>query len=134
MLGASYCESYYYYPSHKPIFDFHLALADSFTGMNPSSSEELCKFFAQGFCRYGSTCRNSHKLPAIARSSSSQGGGGAHLVSTRDPDLRLCNTIDDLIETAYDHLDTISPRGMAAFWSLLVNIFKTIAGGTVGFN
>ena len=42
--------------------------------------------------------------------------------STRrsDPDMRQCNTIEDLIETAYDHLDTISPRGIAAFWFLLV--------------
>jgi hypothetical protein len=46
-----------------------------------------------------------------------------------DPDMRLCNTIDDLIETAYDHLSTISPRGMAAFWSLLVKHVKNHRGG-----
>ena len=34
--------------------------------------------------------------------------------------MRQCNTIDDLIDTAHDHLSTISPRGIAAFWSLLV--------------
>jgi hypothetical protein len=52
-------------------------------------------------------------------------------LSTRrsDPDMRLCNTIDDLIETAYDHLDTISPRGIAAFWSLLVKHVQNHRGG-----
>jgi hypothetical protein len=51
--------------------------------------------------------------------------------STRrsDPDMRQCNTIDDLIETAYDHLSTISPRGMAAFWSLLVKHVQNHRGG-----
>ena len=38
--------------------------------------------------------------------------------STRrsNPDMRQCNTIEDLVRLAYDHLDTISPRGIAAFW------------------
>jgi hypothetical protein len=51
--------------------------------------------------------------------------------STRrsDPDMRQCNTIHDLIETAYDHLDTISPRGIAAFWSLLVKHVRNHRGG-----
>jgi hypothetical protein len=51
--------------------------------------------------------------------------------STRrsDPDMRQCNTIDDLIETAYYHLDTISPRGIAAFWSLLVKHVQNHRGG-----
>ena len=34
--------------------------------------------------------------------------------------MRLCNTVEELVHLAHDHLDTISPRGMAAFWSLLV--------------
>jgi hypothetical protein len=41
-------------------------------------------------------------------------------VSNRDPDLRQCNTIDELAQLAYDHLDNFSSRGIAAFWSLLV--------------
>jgi hypothetical protein len=100
--------------------------------MNPSSSEELCKFFAAGFCRYGSTCRNSHKLPAgdnNARSSSSQ--GGAHLVSTRDPDLRQCKNLENLVHLAYDHLSTITPWGIAAFWSLLVKHVQNHRGGNI---
>jgi len=51
--------------------------------------------------------------------------------STRrsDPDMSQCNTIDDLIETAYDHLDTISPRGIAEFWSSLVKHVQNHRGG-----
>jgi hypothetical protein len=51
--------------------------------------------------------------------------------STRwdDPDMRQCNTIDDLIETAYDHLDTISPRVIATFWSLLEKHVQNHRGG-----
>ena len=52
-------------------------------------------------------------------------------MSTRDPDLRLCNTIDDLIDTAHDHLSTISPRGIAAFWSLLVKHVQNHRGGNI---
>jgi hypothetical protein len=51
--------------------------------------------------------------------------------STRrsDPDMRQCNTIDNLIETAYNRLSTISPRGIAVFWSLLVNHVQNHRGG-----
>jgi DNA-directed RNA polymerase specialized sigma54-like protein len=34
--------------------------------------------------------------------------------------MRQCNTAEELVHLAHDHLDTISPRGMAAFWSSLV--------------
>ena len=34
--------------------------------------------------------------------------------------MRQCNTVEDLVQVAYNHLDTISPRGIAAFWSLFV--------------
>jgi hypothetical protein len=41
-------------------------------------------------------------------------------VSNQDPDMRQCNTIDELVQLAYDHLDNFSSRGIAAFWSLMV--------------
>jgi hypothetical protein len=34
--------------------------------------------------------------------------------------MRQCDSIEELVQSAHDHLDTISPRGMTAFWSLLV--------------
>jgi hypothetical protein len=43
--------------------------------------------------------------------------------------MRQCNTIDDLIGTAYDHLDTISPRGIAAFWPSLEKHVQNHRGG-----
>jgi hypothetical protein len=51
--------------------------------------------------------------------------------STRrsDPDMRQCNTAEELVHLAYDHLDTISPRGIAAFWSLLVKHVQNHRGG-----
>ena len=43
--------------------------------------------------------------------------------------MRLCNIAEDLVHLAYDHLDTISPRGIAAFWSSLVKHVKNHRGG-----
>ena len=43
--------------------------------------------------------------------------------------MRLCNIAEDLVHLAYDHLDTISPRGIAAFWSLLVKHVQNHRGG-----
>jgi hypothetical protein len=43
--------------------------------------------------------------------------------------MRLCNTAEELVHLAYDHLDTISPRGIAAFWSLLVKHVQNHRGG-----
>jgi hypothetical protein len=43
--------------------------------------------------------------------------------------MRQCNTAEELIQLAYDHLDTISPRGIAAFWSLLVKHVQNHRGG-----
>jgi hypothetical protein len=83
-----------------------------------------------------SSNNNWHRLPnklpgvtSIARSSSSQ--GGARLGSNRDPDMRQCNTIEDLVHTAYDHLVTISLRGIAAFWSLLVKHVQNHRGDSL---
>jgi hypothetical protein len=43
--------------------------------------------------------------------------------------MRQCNTAEELVHLAYDHLDTISPRGIAAFWSSLVKHVKNHRGG-----
>ena len=53
--------------------------------------------------------------------------------STRrsDPDMRQCNTAEELVHLAYDHLDTISPRGIAAFWSSLVKLVRNHRGGNI---
>ena len=34
--------------------------------------------------------------------------------------MRNCKSIEELIGTAYDHKDMMSPRGMAAFWTLVL--------------
>ena len=44
--------------------------------------------------------------------------------------MRQCNTIEDLVHLAYDHLDTISPRGIAAFWSLSVKHVQNHRGNS----
>jgi hypothetical protein len=36
--------------------------------------------------------------------------------------MQQCNTAEELVHLAYDHLDTISPRGIAAFWAALPKI------------
>ena len=43
--------------------------------------------------------------------------------------MRQCNTAEDLVHLAYDHLSTISPWGIAAFWSLLVKRVQNHRGG-----
>ena len=42
--------------------------------------------------------------------------------------MRQCNTAEDLVHLAYDHLSTISPWGIAAFWSLLVKHVQNHCG------
>jgi hypothetical protein len=51
--------------------------------------------------------------------------------STRrsDPDLRQCNTVEELVQLAHNHLDTIPARGIAAFWSLFVKHVQNHPGG-----
>jgi hypothetical protein len=43
--------------------------------------------------------------------------------------MRQCNTAEEIVHLAYDHLDTISPRGIDAFCSLLVKHIKNHRGG-----
>ena len=42
----------------------------------------------------------------------------------QDPDMRNCKSIEELIDTAYDHKDMMSPRGMAAFWTLVSRLLQ----------
>ena len=51
--------------------------------------------------------------------------------STRrdDPDMRKGNTIEELVQLAYDHLDTIASRKIAAFWPSLVKHVQNHRGG-----
>ena len=42
----------------------------------------------------------------------------------RDPDMRNCKSIEELIDMAYDHKDMMSPRGMAAFWTLVSRLLQ----------
>ena len=89
-----------------------------YDALRSSSHEKKRKspvFIARGHRRNVSTCQFVHKLPAVTSSK-----GGACLVSNRDPDMRQCSTIDELVQLAFDHLDNFSSRGIAAFWSLMV--------------
>jgi hypothetical protein len=44
-------------------------------------------------------------------------------------DMRQCNTAEELVQLAYNHLDTISPRVIAAFWSSLAKLVQNQRGG-----
>ena len=52
--------------------------------------------------------------------------------STRGSNLemRQCNTAEELVHLAYDHLDTISPRGIAAFWAALPKLLHRQDGNS----
>ena len=50
-------------------------------------------------------------------------------VAIRDPDMRQCKTIEELVHLAYSHIDYLSPRGKSAFWSLLVKHIQNQSGG-----
>jgi hypothetical protein len=43
--------------------------------------------------------------------------------------MRQCNTIEELVHLAYYHLDSISPRGIAAFWAALPKLLHQRDGG-----
>ena len=46
-----------------------------------------------------------------------------------DIDMLKCNTVEDLVHLAYDHLDTISPGGIEAFWPSLAKHVQYHRGG-----
>jgi len=66
-------------------------------------------------------CSNELIVPQFNRCASS--------TRRSDPEMRQCNTIEELVQVAYDHLDTISPRGIAAFWSSLAKLVQNQRGG-----
>jgi len=37
----------------------------------------------------------------------------------KDPDMRVCQSIEELTQMAYEHKDSMSPRGMSAYWTLV---------------
>jgi len=37
----------------------------------------------------------------------------------QDPDMRVCQSIEELTQMAYEHRDSMSPRGMSAYWTLV---------------
>eukprot|EP00580_Thalassiosira_gravida_P009072 CAMPEP_0201652452 /NCGR_PEP_ID=MMETSP0493-20130528/44483_1 /ASSEMBLY_ACC=CAM_ASM_000838 /TAXON_ID=420259 /ORGANISM="Thalassiosira gravida, Strain GMp14c1" /LENGTH=779 /DNA_ID=CAMNT_0048128967 /DNA_START=120 /DNA_END=2459 /DNA_ORIENTATION=- len=38
--------------------------------------------------------------------------------SSRDPDMRNCNSLEEMVPMAYAHVESMSPRGLSAFWTL----------------
>jgi len=42
----------------------------------------------------------------------------------QDPDMRVCQSIDELTQMAYEHKDSMSPRGMAAYWTLVSKLLR----------
>jgi hypothetical protein len=72
-----------------------------------ATSIVVSRFDSHGFYCYDTTFRSTQSSKFVS--------------STRrsDLDVRQCNTTEDLVHLAYDHLDTISLRGIAAFWAAL---------------
>jgi len=42
----------------------------------------------------------------------------------KDPDMRVCQSIEELTQIAYEHIRTMSPRGMSAFWSSVAQLLR----------
>jgi len=73
---------------------------------------------------------DSHLALANSFTGMKSSQSGARVGSTRDPEMRQCNTVEDLVHLAYNHLNTITPRGIAAFWSLLAKRVQNQRGGS----
>ena len=41
-----------------------------------------------------------------------------------DPDMRVCQSIEELNQMAYDHISIMSPRGMSAYWTLVSKLLN----------
>ena len=44
----------------------------------------------------------------------------------QDPDMRVCQSIEELTQMAYEHINTMSPRGMSAYWTLVSKLLKIV--------
>jgi len=42
----------------------------------------------------------------------------------QDPDMRVCQSIEGLTQMAYEHKDSMSPRGMSAYWTLVSKLLR----------
>jgi len=42
----------------------------------------------------------------------------------QDPDMRVCKSIEELTQMAHDHISTMSPRGMSAYWTLVSKLLN----------
>ena len=42
----------------------------------------------------------------------------------QDPDMRVCQSIEELTQLAYEHISTMSPRGMSAYWTLVSKLLR----------
>ena len=49
---------------------------------------------------------------------------GRRISMNQDPDMRVCQSIDELTQMAYEHKDSMSPRGMSAYWTLVSKLLK----------
>ena len=67
---------------------------------------------------------NVHSLQSRCFAQDSRGN------RNRDPDMRNCKSIKELFDVAYEHKDMMSPRGMAAFWTLVSKLLKRRGGPT----
>ena len=79
----------------------------------------------RGRGRRGGRARGGNGRFGDYNSSSQQRGG-----RNRDPDMRNCKSIEELIDMAYAHKDMISPRGMSAFWTLTSRFLQRRGGPT----
>jgi hypothetical protein len=79
--------------------------------------------------RNGSSKLIISQFSRCASSTTRWKGIAPHRVAIRDPDMRQCKTIEELVHLAYSHVDYLSPRGKSAFWSLLVKHIQNQSGG-----
>jgi hypothetical protein len=54
--------------------------------------------------------------------------------TTRDPDMRQCNSVEELVQMAYEHLDVLTPRGKSFFWRILSKLLQNRGGRPSGIN
>ena len=54
--------------------------------------------------------------------------------TTRDPDMRQCNSVEELVQMAYEHLDVLTPRGKSFFWRKLSKLLQNRGRRPSGIN